>query len=146
MRLVFLLGLLLVQPSELPSWRFTTPTERVNMHIVDHHEFLELPPGTPFSFGPRFFFGGLLIKSDSIIGEGCWGFWALDPCWIDGGTSDADDDIVLEDMSKNGASYPMETYVSKYMSYDGDDFECFLIFEQNDIEKLKSIMGNGDWD
>ena len=121
------------------------------MRLVDYKEFLKLPPGTPFAFGPKYAFGGLLIKEESIEGVGywgteCWGFWALDPCWIDGGKGDVHDFPALDDMSQNGASYPMETCVTKYMSYDGDDFECFLVFEQEDIEKLKSIMGNGNWD
>ncbi|MBW3097826.1 hypothetical protein [Pseudohoeflea coraliihabitans] len=114
------------------------------MKILDAAAFLDMPPGTVFAFGPAFAFSGLKIKEASIRGDTYWGFWACDPCWVDAGDSGEAVDR-LRDMQENGASFPMDASGSKYMSYDGDDFECFLVFEPADLDRLRSIMGNGDW-
>lgn len=113
------------------------------MRIVTPEQFLDMPPGTVFAFGSPWSFSRLLIKDDSIRGNECWGFWALDPCWIEAdGSGQAFDR--LEEM-RAGASYPMEESTTKYMNYDTDDMECFLVFEAADLDHLKQIMGGGSW-
>lgn len=114
------------------------------MRIVEVKEFLDMPEGTVFAFGPAFAFGGLLIKEETIRADKYFGFWACDPCWVSAGDC-GDAFNRLDGMRNNGASYPMDDSVSKYMSYDGDDMECFIIFEQSDLDRLKEIMGGGKW-
>jgi len=115
------------------------------MKVVGPEQFLDMPPGTVFAFGPAYAFSDLMVKEDSIRGDGCWGFWAMNPCGIEADDCSENFDR-LSDMQENGASYPMSTSVSKYMSYDGDDMSSFLVFEEADLERLKAIMGNGSWD
>ena len=116
------------------------------MRVMGHVEFLDMPEGTVFSYGPSYtcFDSGLLIKSESIKSGEHWGFWALDPCWVDADDSgQAFDRLHL--MSISDASFPMEEATGKYMDYDLDENPVFLVFEDKDLERLRKIMGNGGW-
>ena len=99
------------------------------------------PAGTVFAFGEKWCFGNLLILHDFIgpLKGGAWGFFAVDPMWVEAsGTGDASD--ALDEMLLKGSSHPAETASTKYMSYDGDAMELFIVLESSDWEAMRSLV------
>ncbi|MGL4490528.1 MAG: hypothetical protein ACRCU5_13910 [Rhizobiaceae bacterium] len=103
--------------------------------VMTPEQFKDCPKGTVFSFGEPWAFSRLLVLEEHIKGDGYWGFWALDPMWVESESS-GEDWSRLDEMLTNGVSYPSEQSVSKYMSYDGRKMEVFFVLERADIETL----------
>jgi hypothetical protein len=104
------------------------------MRIYRRKEFLQLPEGTFYAKGDRWFFGPLNIKADTTDFDD---WWALDPCWIESRGSDESFDI-LEEMLERGASYPMQESITRDGLFDKD--ALFLVFEKDDLLKLRAMI------
>ena len=109
--------------------------------LLTPDEFRKCPTGTVFAFGGEWHFGRLLILHNVIepFENGGWGFYAIDPMWIDA------DDIGeafdrLEDMKPTAGAYPSETASTKYINYDGDQMDLFLVLDRSDWEALRGIV------
>jgi hypothetical protein len=104
------------------------------MRVYKREEFLKLPEGTIYAKGKEWFFNGLEVKFDTTD-YGDW--WSLDPCWID---ADKEPQLWdrLDEMLDKGASYPMETAISR----DGlsEEDAIFLVFEKDDLLKLQGYI------
>lgn len=81
----------------------------------------------------------MLILDSIMIFDSAWGFYAIDPVGVDAHNSEQHSEW-FKDMDENGASYPVETGSTKYMNYDGDDMDVFLVFERSDWETLTSMV------
>ncbi len=103
------------------------------MKIVNREQFLAMPAGTIYAKGERWLFNGLEVKGESHPND----WWSLDPSWIGGDKVEDSCDAfdALEDMLKNGASYPMSCSQSRDGLFDEDDL--FLIFEEKDLLELR---------
>ena len=51
--------------------------------IMNPEQFKKMPSGTVFAYGERWCFGDLLVLHEFIEGDGYWGFWALNPIWVE---------------------------------------------------------------
>lgn len=81
----------------------------------------------------------MLILDEIMVFDGSWGFYAIDPMWVDVDDSKQATDR-LKHMEETGASYPVETGSTKYMSYDGDSMDVFLVFEKSDWETISGMV------
>ena len=101
--------------------------------VLPPEQFRQCPLGTVFAFGGQWFFGNLLIL-DGFVGPfegGSWGFWAVDPMWVDADdTGEAFDRLVQ--MEGAGAT--------KYMSYDGDTMDLFFVLDAGDWENICKVV------
>lgn len=104
-----------------------------DMKIYRRKEFLDLPEGTIYAKGKRWYFDGLRIKGESYPND--WRY--LDPMWIDAQDSGEAFER-LEEMLETGASYPMEEATSRDGLFDGEDI--FLVAERADLEKLRAMI------
>lgn len=109
------------------------------MRVLSPEDFRKCPPGTIFAYGAEWDFDTMLVLEDFIEGKGYWGFWAINPMWVDADDSGQAVDRLVE-MSKDGVSYPAETGYSKYMSYDGDTMDWFIVFERDDWMRFKASV------
>lgn len=113
------------------------------MRIMTPEQFQKCPQGTVFAFGPRWAFSAMLILDEVILGDGFWGFYATDPVWVE-----AEDCMEagtrLDEMAGEGASYPVQTSSSRYMTYDGDNMDWFLVFEKADWDALNAMVAFPD--
>lgn len=103
------------------------------MRIYTREQFLKLPAGTIYAKGKPWHFDGLNVKADTMGND----FVHLSPMWIEA-QDDGEQWDRLDDMLKNGASYPMaESY-----GRDGcfDDEEIFLVPERKDLEALRGMI------
>ena len=99
--------------------------------VMTPEQFRACGAGTLFAFGTRWAFGSLLILDEIVEGDGFWGFWATDPAWVD--ADDCGEAVQrLDAMEQGGASFPAHTSAAKYMSYDGDPMDVFLVLEESD--------------
>lgn len=110
------------------------------MRIVDRLTFLDLPEGTVYAQGERWVFQPLHIKGEthhpaSDDFSGSW--YALDPCWIEAKDSGHADEC-LDEMLKNGVSYPMQASQTSDSQYERD--ALFLVFERDDLVKLRDLI------
>ena len=106
--------------------------------IMTAEQFKFCPKGTVFGFGGQWHFGNMLIL-DSFTGPyegGAWGFYAIDPMWVD----DEDSFGTLELMLDTGASSPSETSSTKYMSYDGEEMDLFIVLEESDWLSIRALV------
>ena len=103
--------------------------------VMTPEHFRECPEGTVFAYGERWNFSSLMVLAEHVTGDGYWGFWAVDPMWVQTDDSGQAFDR-LEEMLETGVSYPAEDAASKFMSYDGDKMEAFFILEKADIDAL----------
>lgn len=107
------------------------------MKIVDYKTFCKMPPGTIFApYEPCALLEELAIKVD-----------AGKPCIIDGeeenifvGVMPLEPDIDVNDRYNVG-----DTAKAKFETYDGTnadycDYEMFLVLDEEDIEKLISVI------
>lgn len=82
-----------------------------------------------------------MLLLDEIImpdSNGNWGFYATDPAGVE--ASDYYQLIqTFERMLEYGESAAVETSSSKYMSYDGDAMDVFLVFEEADWRALTEM-------
>lgn len=104
------------------------------MKIVDRKTFLALPEGTIYAKGVPWSFEGLSIK-DENAGSNDW--WYLEPCWVEANDSSEVFDRLTE-MQERGASYPMQTSITRDGLYDED--AIFLVFERDDLLKLREMV------
>jgi hypothetical protein len=104
------------------------------MKIVDRAAFLDLPEGTVYAKGEPWAFGSLSIKGESVANRD---WWYLDPCWVEAEDSNQAFDR-LDEMRTTGASYPMESAVSRDGLFDQD--AIFMVFERDDLLKLKDMV------
>lgn len=109
--------------------------------ILTPEQFRKCDKGTVFAFGGEWQFGSLMIL-DRIIQpyeSGGWGFYALDPMWVDvNDEGDASD--TLHHMLCTGDSRPAETASTKYMSYDGYQMDLFIVLEKYDWDMMRKIV------
>jgi hypothetical protein len=113
--------------------------------VLSPEQFRECRPGTVFVYGEKWCFrSGLLILDDILVWPGApfWGFYATDPMWAQA-RDWFEADRVLEDSLMNGTSFPAAEYSTKYMSYDGDAMEVFLILERDDWQRICATVGVG---
>jgi hypothetical protein len=109
--------------------------------ILTPEQFRKCPEGTVFAFGGEWNFGNLLILHD-FMGpneNGGWGFYALDPMWVDADDSGEAFDS-LDHMLKTGDSRPSQTASTKYMNYDGEKMDVFMVFEESDWLALRGLV------
>lgn len=104
------------------------------MRIVDGKTFIELPEGTIYCKGKKWYFDGIQIKGENQ-GTSMW--WHLDPAWIEGRNSEEVFDR-LEAMADKGESYPMQTSYSKGGPANLDDM--FLVFEIEDLRFFRCMI------
>lgn len=109
--------------------------------ILSPEEFRKCPTGTVFAFGGEWHFGNLLILHDFVgpYENGGWGFYAIDPMWI-GVDHSGQASCRLEEMKVSGVSYPCETASTKYMNYDGDQMDLFIVLDRSDWQALRQIV------
>lgn len=104
------------------------------MKVVDRKTFLQLPAGTAYAKGKEWYFGGLEFKHENA-GSNDW--WSLEPTWIESEGSHESFDL-LEKMLKDGASVQMIDSITRDGLYDDD--AIFLIFEKNDLLRLRDMI------
>ncbi len=107
------------------------------MRIINREEFLKMPVGTIYAKGKPLYFSGLTIRGDTVS-DVDW--QTIDPAYI-GGDSIVDSGAAfdaLQDMLKNGASYPMQDAWCRDGMFDDDDI--FLIFERPDLIILQGFI------
>ena len=100
------------------------------MKIVNRKTFLQMPSGTIFAKGNKWFFESLCIKGDSLHND----FYCLDPAWIDS-EDDRQQFDRLDEMLSTGCSFPIESSESRDGLFDDD--ALFLIFELDDLLVMK---------
>lgn len=103
------------------------------MRIYNRREFMALPAGTVFCKGRPAVFEGLRVKGETDGND----FEVRDLKWIDANDSGQAFDR-LDEMEKNGASYPMETAYGRDGFFDEQD--VFLVYEPADLEELSRVM------
>ena len=103
------------------------------MKIIRRDEFLKLPEGIIYAKGREWYFGNLNIKGESFDHD----WYTLDVCWIEA-FDDEEQFSRLEDMIKNGASYPMQESACRDGMFEED--ALFLIFERDDLLKLQDYI------
>lgn len=103
------------------------------MRICKRKEFLQLPAGTIYCKGGEYFFDNLYIKADTW--ENDW--VCLDFCWPEGKDSEECFEK-LADSIETGSSFDMNESFGR----DGcfDETELFLVFEINDLIKVKTYI------
>lgn len=67
-----------------------------------------------------------------------FGFYAIDPADIEANDCGGHYKIG-EAMRRDGISSPACDSSTKYMSYDGDPMECFLVYEREDWDRLAAL-------
>jgi len=109
------------------------------MRVLSPEDFKKCKPGTVFAYGPKWAFSDMMILSEVIQGAGYWGFWAVSPMWVD--SEDCGEAIDrLSEMVTSGASYPLDTDSSKFMSYDGDAMDVFIVMDRSDWGQLSQLV------
>lgn len=105
------------------------------MRVYRRAEFLKLPAGTMYAKGEPWALGSLNIKGDTVWNNQDWA--TMDPCWVSGQDT-GECRSRLEAMLEDGASFPMETEYTR----DGcfDESEVFLVFEADDLLKLRKFV------
>lgn len=105
--------------------------------IMTPEKFRLCQQGTVFAFGEPWVFSGLLILEEIIdpSRNGSWGFWATDPMWSESIGCGPDVEIMQHSLD-TGKSFPAQTSCTKYMSYDGDKMDVFLVLEAADWEEI----------
>lgn len=109
------------------------------MKVINREEFLKMPEGTLYCPGGRWFFQPMCIKAQTLQDdEGKNIDWVfLDMNWSDGHDSGESFDI-LEKSLEEGTSF---TSCASYGRDGGfDEKELFLIYERNDLEKLRGAI------
>ena len=106
--------------------------------ILKPEQFRQSTRGTVFAYGQPYCFGNMLIL-DSVIqpSHGSWGFYATDPMWVD--SDERESFAMIDAMLKDGASFPSDTASTKYMSYDGNPMDIFLVLERADWDRLTAM-------
>lgn len=103
------------------------------MKIYKHAEFLKLPEGTLFRKGKPSYFNNLQVKADSLPNDFiCMAIGDFE-------AFDSEDFGNKFEQMLNGESIPM---TDDSYGRDGcfDDDDIFLVFEIDDLHKLKSIV------
>lgn len=103
------------------------------MKVVNRENFLKLPSGTVYSKGKEWYFDAFNIKAESWDND--WVY--LDLCWVECNESGQGFDR-LQDSLENGTSYPMPTSYGRDGGFDKEDL--FLIFEEEDLKKLRELI------
>lgn len=103
------------------------------MKIYKRADFLNLPEGTLFRIGRPYCFGNIQVKASTLENDFVrmdLGNWEA----VDSGDWDYKCDQMI-----NGESIPM---TDDFYDRDGcfDDEDIFLVFEKDDLHKLKSIV------
>ena len=121
--------------------------------ILTPESFAQCPKGTVFSYGDSFCNFGELLVLDTFIGPigdfkgilsrpfggRSFGFYAIDPADIEANDC-GDHHRILEAMRRDGISSPACDSSTKYMSYDGDPMDTFLVYEREDWLRLTAIV------
>ena len=104
------------------------------MKIYNKKDFLKLPPGTFFSKGVQWSMDGFCIKGESL---GDIDFFYLSLFDIEAYDSGELVDRQYE-MLEKGSSYP----INQYEMRDGcfDDNDIFLVFEKEDLKRIKELI------
>lgn len=108
------------------------------MRIYKRAEFMKLPAGAMFCKGKEWYFSDICSKDETIKTEGKdIDFYYAHYNWVDG--DDCGECLErLGKMMDEGASFPMQDSISR----DGmfDDTEIFLVFEKEDLLKLRDVI------
>jgi hypothetical protein len=103
------------------------------MRLYNRKDFLNLPSGTIYAKGKKWYFGGLNIKGETLGND--WAY--LEPCWISACNS-GEADCRFEQMLEKGLSYPGEDAFGRDGYFDNDDI--FLVFESPDLKELIKFL------
>ena len=103
------------------------------MRVVDRKTFLALPPWTAYCKGTQWEFNGICFKGETIGND----WYEHNPAWVEAEDSGQAFER-LDDMLKNGASFPMDNSECRDGLYDDD--AVFLIFERADLEVLRDCI------
>jgi len=105
--------------------------------IMTPEQFRLCQPGTVFAFGEPWTFSGLLILEEIIdqLRNGIWGFWATDPMWPESEGCGPDEEILQRSLD-TGEPFEAQKSCTKYMSYDGDKMDVFLVLDVADWEEI----------
>ena len=106
------------------------------MRCVDHKTFMMLPVGTFYAKGAQWAFDELQVKQENV-GEYDW--YAQSFNSVDGNDGGEVIDR-LEEMLAKGASYPMDWSVCREGEYKFDEKYVFLIFERDDLLKIRECI------
>ncbi len=108
------------------------------MRIYNRTEFMKLPEGTLYAKGQPWYFGDICVKGETVVWDGVNGDWYVHSFnWVDSDDTGVAIDR-LNEMKDNGASYPMQDSICRDGMFDNDDL--FLVYEQDDLERLKGFV------
>jgi hypothetical protein len=102
---------------------------------------MALSPGYLYCKGKPWAFEQLLFKGDTLhAADGHAVDWySIDFCWPDGNDSgEADDTLILDIMLETGESRAMRVSQCRDGCFDDDD--VFMVFEQDDLLKVRSMI------
>lgn len=119
--------------------------------ILTPDQFAQCPKGTVFAYGDGCCSFGELLILDSFLGpfgdakellapfEGrSFGFYAIDPAGIE--ANDCGERYWIGGaMLRDGISSPACDSSTKYMSYDGEPMNAFLVYEREDWNRLSAL-------
>jgi hypothetical protein len=103
------------------------------MRIYNKKDFLKLPDGTFFAKGIQWSMDGFCIKGNSLEND----FYYLNLVNIDFFNSKELSDR-YEEMLSHGSSYPINQNEGRDGMFDDEDI--FLVFEIEDLEKIKELI------
>lgn len=105
------------------------------MKVYNRKDFLQLPTGTFFCKGEKWFWENMSIKGETWEND----FLYVDVCNIDSNNPEEWADR-LEDSLANGTPYPINNSTSRDGYFEEDS--VFLVFEKEDLEFLITCMMN----
>lgn len=105
----------------------------MKMKVYNRKDFLNLPQGTIFCKGTKWYFDNISVKGSSLNND----FVYVDLCNIEANDTGQWVDRLEESLLK-GVSFP----INKDSARDGmfDDNSVFLVFEKEDLKYLIDIM------
>ena len=106
------------------------------MKCVDHKTFMALPAGTLYAKGVQWAFDQIQIKHNNC-GDDDWYAQSFDSVDANDGGEAIDR---LEEMLTKGASYPMDWSICREGMYKIDETAVFLIFERDDLRRLRECI------
>lgn len=108
------------------------------MKVVNREDFLKYPEGTIYCMGKEWYFDQLCIKGETWKPEGYIGDWIfLNPSWSAGKDS-GECFAILEASLATGGSFESANSWGRDGGFD--DKDLFLIYEKEDLLKLKGFI------
>ena len=108
------------------------------MKVYHRKDFMQLPEGTIYSKGKPWYFEGISVKGETLLGEdGPCDWICLGLEWIEARNED-EQWFRLDKMLTEGVSYSMNESYGRDGCFDNDDI--FLVFEKEDLLKVKEFV------